>query len=230
MIASEVDPDRRALFRAAGASAVVLAIVYVVITGLFVGAGARPTGVEDRLTYMAANETTWWAIVWLSVFTDLLYLPVAVALYVALASVNRNAVLTGAALLVLFVILDLAITWPNYAALITMGGEYAGATGDAQRAAIAATASYPVALLDSSLLGAYIILIPGLGILIIGAVTIGSVFGRGAAYLGVATGVAAIVAVLGPFAYGPLETVAILTAVLTLLWFLVVGIRLLRLA
>jgi hypothetical protein len=35
---------------------------------------------------------------------------------------------------------------------------------------------------------------------------------------------------LGPIVYGPLVTVAILTAVLTLLWVLVVGIRLLRLA
>jgi hypothetical protein len=228
MATIETDPDRRTLYRAAGVSAVVLALVYVLITGLYVTAGTPPTGVEGRLTYLAANETAWWAIVWLSVITDLLYVPVALALYLVLAPANRTAMLAGAALLVLFVVLDLAITWPNYAGLITMSGQYADATGDAQRAALVATASYPTAILDSSLLAAYIILIPGLGVLIIGAVMIGSVFGRGAAYLGVATGVAAVVSVLGPFAYEPLETVAILAAVLTLAWFLVVGIRLLR--
>jgi hypothetical protein len=79
-------------------------------------------------------------------------------------------------------------------------------------------------------LGAYVILVPGLGVLIIGVVMIGSVFGKGSAYLGVGTGVAAIVAVVGPFAYEPLESIAILTAVLTLVWILVVGIRLRRLA
>jgi Domain of unknown function (DUF4386) len=207
----------------------VLAALYVVITGLYVAAGLVPTDLEARLAYHAANEPAWWAIVWLSVFTDLLYLPVAAALYVALAPVNRNAMLTGAGLLVLFVILDLAITWPNYAALISLSAEYAAATTDAQRATLLAAASYPKAILDSSLLGAYIILVPGLGVLVIGLVLLRSTFGRVVAWLGVVTGVSGVLAVLGAFIYEPLGTVAILTAVLTLLWFLLVGLRLLRL-
>ena len=57
-----------------------------------------------------------------------------------------------------------------------------------------------------------------------------STFGRLAAWLGVFTGVAGVVAVLGPLISEPLGTVAILAAVLTLIWFLVVGLRLRRLA
>ena len=106
--------------------------------------------------------------------------------------------LVGAGLLVLFVILDLAITWPNYAVLISLSGDYAAATDDAQRAALIATAGYPTAILDSGLLGAYIILVPGLGVLVIGLVMLRSAFGRTTAYLGVATGLAALVAVVGP--------------------------------
>jgi hypothetical protein len=34
---------------------------------------------------------------------------------------------------VLFIVLDLAITWTNYAALIMLGGKYANATNEAQR-------------------------------------------------------------------------------------------------
>jgi hypothetical protein len=97
-------------------------------------------------------------------------MPVAAALYLALASVNRNAMLAGARLLVLLVILDLAITWPNYAALISLSAEYAATTGEAHRATLIAAASYPKAILDSSLLGAYINLVPGLGVLVIGLV------------------------------------------------------------
>ena len=57
-----------------------------------------------------------------------------------------------------------------------------------------------------------------------------STFGRLAALLAMATGVAAIAAVLGPLIAQPLGTIAILAAVLTQRWFLVVGIQLLRLA
>jgi hypothetical protein len=229
MTATDADPDLRVLYRAGGLSAIVLAVLYVVITGAYVAAGLVPTGVEAWLSYLAGKEVAWWAIVGLSVFTDVLYVPVAVALYAALSSVNRNAMLVGVGFLVLFVILDLAITWPNYAVLITLSGEYAAAASDAQRAALVATASYPAAILESSLLAAYIILVPGLGILFIGLVMLRSVFSRAAAYLGVGTGIMAIVAVLGAFVLEPLGTLAILAAVLTLIWFFVVGLRLLQL-
>jgi hypothetical protein len=211
-------------------SGIAVALLYVVITGLYLMAGLVPTGVEAWLTYLAGNEAAWWAIVWLSVFTDVLWVPIAAALYVALAPVNRNAMLAGAGLLVLFVVLDLAITWPNYATLISLSGEYAAAASDAQRGAMLAAARYPAAILDLSLLAAYIILVPGLGALIIGLVMLRSSFGRVAGYLGVATGLAAIAAVLGAFIYEPVGTLAILAAVLTLIWFLVSGFRLLRLA
>jgi hypothetical protein len=226
---SDADLRTRALYRAGATSAIVLAVLYVVITGLYVGAGLVPTDLEARLAYHAANEPAWWAILWLSVFTDLLYVPVGAALYVALATVNRNAMLAGAGLLVLFVILDLAITWPNYAALISLSAEYAATTGEAHRATLVAAASYSKAILDSSLLGAYIILVPALGVLVIGLVLLRSTFGRVVAWLSVVTGVSGVLAVLGAFIYEPLGTVAILTAVLTLLWFLLVGLRLLRL-
>jgi hypothetical protein len=167
---SDADLRTRALYRAGAVSAIVLAVLYVVITGLYVAAALAPTDLQARLAYHATNEPTWWAIMWLSVFTDLLYMPVAAALYLALATVNRNAMLAGACLLVLFVILDLAITWPNYAALISLSAEYAATTGKAHRATLIAAASYPKAILDSSLLGAYIILVPGLGVLVIGLV------------------------------------------------------------
>jgi hypothetical protein len=230
MAASHEDVDRRSLYRAAAAAAVVVAVLYVVITALYVSAGPVPSEPEALLTYLAGHEPAWWAIVWLSVFTDVLYVPVAAALYVALASLSRNAMLAGAGLLVLFVVLDLAITWPNYAALISLGVDHAAAAGEAQRAGVVASASYPAAILDSSLLAAYIILVPGLGVLAIGLVMLGSSFGRIAAYLGIGTGVAGIAAVVGPVVYDPLGAIAILAAVLTLIWFAVVGYRLLRLA
>ena len=229
MTARAADVERRWLVRAGGLSGIGVALVYVLITALYVAAGQVPTDVEARLAYHAANEGPWWAILWLSVITDVLYVPVAVALCLALAPVNRTAVLAGAGLLGLFVVLDLAITWPNYAALLTLSGQLAAATSDALLASVIDAARYPLAIVDSSLLAAYIILVPGLGILLIGLVTRGSTFGRAAVWLGVATGLTAVLAVVGPFVYEPLGAVAILTAVLTLIWLFVVGLRLLQL-
>ena len=60
----------------------------------------------------------WWAILGLSVLTDLLLVPVALALYLALKGVDRDAMLVATAFIGLFVVLDLAVTWPNYASLI----------------------------------------------------------------------------------------------------------------
>jgi hypothetical protein len=227
--AGHVTENARTLYRAAGFSGLALAIVYVAIIGLYVAAGPQQQDVVERLNSLTDAEPSWWAIVGLSVLTDLLYLPVAAALYVALASVNRLTMLVGAGLAFLFVILDLAITWPNYAALIAMVGEYVAAASGVEQRAIAATASYPIAILDSSLLGAYITLVPGLGIMAMSLVMLQSGFDRISGYVGIATGLAAAVAVLGPLVSESLGTVAVLAATLTLVWFLTVGLRLLRL-
>jgi hypothetical protein len=228
MTASAAAVDHRELYRVGSVSAIVLAFVYVLITGLYVMTGPLPTGGEAALTHLAGKEAVWWAIVGLSVFTDLLYVPVVLGLYLALAPVNRNAMLLGAGLVIVFVVLDLAITWPNFAALISLSGSYAATTDEPQRTVLIGAASYATAILESSLLAIYIILVPGLGVLVIGLVMLRSAFGRAAGYLGVATGLAGIVAVVGALVYEPLGTMAILAAVLTLIWFLVVGLRLLR--
>jgi hypothetical protein len=114
-------------------------------------AGAVPSGGEAWLEYLAGHTAVWWAILGLSVLTDFVFLPVAWSLYLALKSANGNATLVGAGLLVLFAVLDLAVTWPNYASLISLSGDYAAATTDAQRAASVAATSYPLAVLTSSL-------------------------------------------------------------------------------
>jgi hypothetical protein len=130
---------------------------------------------------------------------------------------------------VLFVVLDLAVTWINYASLITLSGNYAAATDDAQRAVFVAAAHYPSVVLESSLLGVYIILIPGVGILITGLVMLKGIFSKSAAYLGLATGILGIVSVVGPFFVSSLGVVVIIASVLTTIWVLFAGYRLYRL-
>jgi hypothetical protein len=170
MKVNAVDPDGTWLYRVGGISAFVLGIGYIITIPLYAHVGVLPSGGEAQLKYLVGKTTVWWAILGLSVLTDVLYVPVALSLYLALKGVNRNAMMVATALVGLFVVLDLAITWPNYAALITLSGKYTAATNDVQRATYVAAANYASAVLASSLEAVYSILVLSVGILMIGLV------------------------------------------------------------
>jgi Domain of unknown function (DUF4386) len=229
MMVNAVDPDGKWLYRVGGISALVLGIAYIITIPLYAHMGAPPSGGEVRLKYLAGNTTVWWAILGLSVLTDLLFVPVALSLYLALKGVNRNAMLVATAFVGLFIVLDLAVTWSNYASLITLSGHYAAATNDAQRAAYVAAANYASAVLASSLEAVYSIMVLSFGILMIGLVMLKGIFSKSTAYLGLVTGILGIVSVAGPFFVSTLSVTIIITSVLTTVWVLFVGYRLYRL-
>ena len=229
-IVNVVDPDGKWLYRVGGISALILAVGYIITIPIFIIVGAKPSGVEAQLMYLAGNQTGWWAILGLMVFTDFLFVPVAFALYLALKGINRNLMLLATAFVGLFVVLDLAITWPNYAALLTLSGNYAAATNESERAVFVAAATYPSAVLASSLLGVYIILVPALGILMTGLVMLEGIFSKSTAYLGVAAGIFGILAVASPlFVSSSGSALAVLVSVLTLAWLFLAGYQLYRL-
>lgn len=227
--ANAADPEGRWLYRVGGLSALVLGSAYIVIIALYVPMGAPPAGAEARLTYLAANPTAWWAILGLSVLTDFLFIPVTFALYHALKGIDRNVMLLATACVGLFVVIDLVVTWTNYAALITLSSNYTAAANEAQRALIVAAAQYSSVVLESSLLGVYIILIPGLGVLLTGLVMRKGIFSKGTAYLGLITGILGIVSVIGPVFASALGLIVIIASVATTVWVLFTGYRLYRL-
>src|SRR5262245_62733955 len=112
MMANAVDTEGAWLYRVGGLSALALGIGYIITIPIYMSAGVPPSGGEARLIYLAGNTTAWWAIVGLSVLTDLLFVPAAFALYLAMKKINRNAMLLATACVGLFVVLDLAIVCP----------------------------------------------------------------------------------------------------------------------
>src|SRR5271157_3486129 len=108
MMVNTVDPDGEWLYRVGGISALVLGIAYIVIIPLYAHVGAPPSNGEAWLKYLAGKTTIWWIILGLSILTDLLFVPVALSLYLALKQINRNAMLVASAFVGLFVALDLA--------------------------------------------------------------------------------------------------------------------------
>lgn len=218
------------LYQAGGISAILLGVSYIVITLLYVIGGALPGGAEAWLKHLAAHSGEWRAILALSVLTDFLFIPVMWALYNLLKEVNKNAVLAGAGFVGLFVVLDLAVTWPNYASLISLGGQYAAAVDHNQAALLVAPANYAVGVLSSGLFGVYAILVPALGIFILGPVMLKGNFGKAAAYIGIITGILGIVSVIGPVFIAALGMAAVITSVFTIVWVLLVGFKLLKLS
>jgi hypothetical protein len=166
----------------------------------------------------------WWTILALSVFTDLLYIPLALALYLALEKVNRNAMLLAVAFMGLFVVLDLAITWSHYASILVLFGNYSAAVSDVQRAGYLAAADYGSAVLMSPLEVVYAIVTLSFGILVAGVVMLRGVFDKITAWLALATGVSGIAALTG---WGG---AIYANALLATIWLFFAGYRLYRLA
>jgi len=221
-----IPTDGKWLHRTAGIAAIAFGLAYLAIIALYVPMGPPPGGAEARLVYVAGNTPSWRAILSLSVLTDFLLVPVALSLYFVLQRFNRIAMLLASAFVTLFIVLDLSITWTNYAALITFGGKYAVAADDAHKAAIVTAAQYPSAILESGLLFVYNTLVLAIGILITGLVMLKGVFGRSTAYLAVATGALGVVSVVGPWLVPALSATIILTSILTTVWMLLVGYKL----
>src|SRR3979490_2061687 len=150
MTVNVADPDGKWLYRVGGISALVIGIAYIIIFPLFARVGGAPSGGgEVWLSYLEGKTTVWWAILGLCVFTDFLFVPLALSLYRALERVNRDAMLVATAFVGLFIVLDLAVTWTNYASLLTLSGLHTAATSDVQRTASVAAANYASAVLAS---------------------------------------------------------------------------------
>jgi hypothetical protein len=216
--------EQKYWYRVGSIAAIVLAIGYVIIVALYSRVGAPPSSGEAWFSYLPGKTTIWWAILALSVFTDFLYVPLALVLYLALNKVNRNAMILATAFIGLFVALDLAITWSHYASLLVLYSKYCAATSDLQRASYVAAANYGSAMLTSPLEVVYAIVTLSFGILVTGVVMLRGVFDKTTAWLALATGVFGFASLTG------LSPAIIGNALLATVWLFFVGYRLYRLA
>jgi hypothetical protein len=222
------DPGWKRMYRLGAIAAFALVIGYLIIIALYIPVYPFPDTGQAMLEYLNGNSSVWWAIIGLSALTDFLYALIAFSLYQALKGINRDAMVVATGLKWLFVVLELAIAWPNYVVLLTLSESYAAATTDLQRASYVASANYATAMLNSKL-GFYSILVPALGTLLIGLVMRKGIFNKATAYLGVIAGVLGIVSVVGPLFVSALDPTIILTSLLTTVWFLLIGLRLYKL-
>lgn len=216
--------DGKWLYRVGGVAALAIGLAYIAIMVLYAFGGVLPEGGEARLDYLVGKTTAWWAIVGVSVLTNFLYVPVSLALYFALRRINRFAMLLAVAFVGLFVVLENAVNWTNYGALIVLSEGYAAAASESQRALFVAAATYASAVLESPLAGVWAIGTLSFAFLVIGLVMLKGVFNKLTAYVGIVTGVLGLAAVAG------IDIAVILNAVVATIWLFLVGYRLYRLA
>jgi hypothetical protein len=230
VIANPVDPEGKWFYRLSGIAAFVLVVGYFLTFPIYFWVGDQPaSGVEAQLAYFAEHAAGWWAIVFLMVVTDLLLVPIFFGIYLALKHVNKGLMLVALAFKAfLFVILDLAVTWTAYSTMIIAGVQYGAATTEAQRAALAAAAAYPSAILVSPLLATYAIVIPSLGVFFAGLVMLKGVFNKATAYLALAVGLTGIL-YMGSFFIDSMAVLRYINALLAAVFYLLVGYRLYKL-
>jgi hypothetical protein len=217
--------DERSMYEVGWLAALAFVTGYIAIFPLYASVGPPPETGAAWLAYGTGKTAIWWAILGLSVLTDFLLIPIAFALYDALHRLDRTAVRIAVALIGSFVVLDLAVTWSNFATLITLTERYAVASSDAQRAIAVAAAESATAVLSSPILGAYSILTLSVAILIVGSVMRRSGFGAATGYLGIATALLGILSVTGGFFVTELGTLIIPASVLTTVWVLLISLR-----
>lgn len=223
------EQDEKWLFRTGGAAALLFSIAYIFIIIVYVPIG-KPSGAEAWLVNMASHTQSWRTILLLSVLTDILLIPIVLSLFNLLKRNNKVAMLFAITFIGLFILLDLALTWTNYASLISLSEDYAEAKDEIQRMLFLTAATYPASIVDSNLLFFYNTFTLSLGILIAGFVMRKEMFDQAAAYTGIATGILGIVAVFGPFVNSALSGAIIIASLLTTVWIFIVGVKLLKLS
>lgn len=221
--------------RIGGAAGLLVVAGYVVIIGLYAGVGAPPVAGPDRLAYHAAAGGSWWGIVWGSVATDLLLVPFALALRAATVEARPSRRATAdvaAAMILLFVVLDLAVTWPAYATLIQVSAGWPAADAG-ERVILAASAAGPTAVLSSPIQATYSVLTLALGALLAGAARLGgpgdpapSGRRRLEAAAGIMTGIAGVGSVAQTAITGAVSPLVILATLLTMAWLAAAGVGL----
>jgi hypothetical protein len=223
------DPNAKSLFRVGAIATFVLVLGWLLTFPIYGSVGIAPPGAEARLLHYGTHAAGWWSILGLMVSTDLVYVVVWLALYDALKGIDRALMLLALASHLLFVVLDLAVTWTNHAALFTLGAEYLKAATDAEKALLAAAARAPAAVLDSPPAAVYAIAIPALGTLLAGIVVLKGGLSKVIGYLAIAVGVTGVAAVVGPHIIGPSDPTHIINALLATIWYIWAGWTLFKL-
>lgn len=221
------DQTWKGVYRTGGICLLLIGVIYLIGAVLSIIIGPAPRGGELYLKSLAGHAVLAQVNFGLFAFTDFLLLPAVLALYLALKHLAKNPMLIAAGLLVLFLVLDLAITELNSLTLVSLTQHYTAATSDAQRAAYVAAADYALATLPIATFFSY--MVSSVGLLMTSFVMLKGVFNKPTALLGIVASLEGIVGSL--YVFLPAFAALLVPSLIAFgLWALFAGTRLYKLS
>jgi hypothetical protein len=217
------DPSWNGVYSVGGICLLVAGAAILVVAVLSILLGPPPGATEEYLIALAGHAALARFNFALFALTDVLLLLGALALYLSLNRVAKNAMLVATALLAMYAVVDLAVTELNSLTLVALTQQYGSAVSDAQRAAYVAAADYARATLPIGTFFSYFV--SSIGLLIVSIVMLKGIFSKPTAYAGMVASVAGIIASF----YLVLPTLALLmtpSLVAFGLWSVLAGARL----
>lgn len=227
------DNFREQVFLLAGYSGIIIAVVYAVISVAFAVSGfPLPKESSGWITYLEGKTVIWWWIIWLSIITNILYLPFAFGLYELLKKIYKLQVIIVGLLFSLFVFLELSITWNHYPTIIQLTQKYNLATTEAQKTAILSAIEFASVSFQTSVTSFYTIIIPSLAIILASFVILKSnTSGKVIPWVGFLSGACNIISVLGGyFGIDLLRALVMPGSFLSLFWWGGIGIKFIKLS
>lgn len=221
---------KKQVLRIAGYSGIIIAVAYVFITIAYTISGfPLPESASEWTTYLEGKITLWWCIIWLSIITNILYLPFAYGLYEVLKKTYKTLIIAAGGLFALFVFLELSVTWTNYPAIIGLSQKYKLARTNIQKEEILSAIEYASASFQTPVAGFYFVVIPALAAIIASFALLKSKeFGKVLPWIGFISGVCNIVSVLGGYIISSLEALVVPGSFLILFWFGGIGIKFIK--
>jgi hypothetical protein len=221
-----VDPTWQGVYRVGGICLILTGSIYLIGAVLSIILGPAPSGGEQYLKSVAGHTHLAQINFGLFALTDFLLMPAALAFYLALKQLARNAMLIAAGLMGLFIVLDLAVTEMDSLTLVTLTQHYAAATSETQRSAYVAAADYARATLPIATFYSYVV--SSAGFLITSLVMLKGTFSKPTAFLGIAACLEGIVG--GFYVILPALAALLIPSLITFgIWSLLAGSRLCKL-
>jgi len=140
----------------------------------------------------------WWGIIWLSIITNILYLPFAHGLYELFKKNHKIHIIIAEGLFALFVFLELSITWTNYPTIIELFQKYNLASSETQRLIILSAIEFASTSFQTPVTAFYTIILPSLATILASYVMFKSKdFGKIIPLIGFISGSCNIISVWG---------------------------------
>ena len=200
-------------------------ILFIIGFVLTIAQGSPPGTIEETLNSIAGQKMLYQAANWVFVLSDLFPIPAMLALYLALKEIKRTHALMATAIGLLGVTLAIGLRMGVHT-LSTLGPRYVAASSEAQRVVYVLAAELINGATDPGLMFANRLLFGWT--LIISIAMLSGVFGKGAAYLGIVTGIIGIAAIIGSFV-PTLAIVGLFGSIGWIIWFPMIGFRLYKL-